>query len=244
MPDIVLTTLNAKYIHAAFGLRYLLANLGPLRANAGIVEFDINQRPIDIAETLLASVPKIIGFGVYIWNVAPTTEVVAAIKRVRPEVTLILGAYTKPREAYGKIIPLFQKFWKDKTGQDVEFHESYLGSGAQSRAILAGFEADVAALAIEPDLEILVGDELVRHDWKSAPHRGIDNLLSNPADAKADWTFEGFALKRGGRQRCQRCPSARRHAGARRRLRLCLPRRWRRPDRGIPPLSEPRSRAC
>jgi hypothetical protein len=29
MPDIVLTTLNAKFIHAAFGLRYLFANLGP-----------------------------------------------------------------------------------------------------------------------------------------------------------------------------------------------------------------------
>jgi radical SAM superfamily enzyme YgiQ (UPF0313 family) len=91
MPDIVLTTLNAKYIHAAFGLRYLLANLGPLKPAAGIVEFDINQRPLDIAEVLLARNPKIIGFGVYIWNVAPTTEVVAAIKRVRPDVTVILG---------------------------------------------------------------------------------------------------------------------------------------------------------
>ena len=54
MPDIVLTTLNAKYIHAAFGLRYLLANLGPLRTSATIVEFDINQRPVDIAEALQA----------------------------------------------------------------------------------------------------------------------------------------------------------------------------------------------
>jgi radical SAM superfamily enzyme YgiQ (UPF0313 family) len=88
---IVLTTLNAKYIHAAFGLRYLLANLGPLQAEACIVEFDINQRAIDIAEVLLAREPRIIGFGVYIWNVTETTEVVAAIKRIRPEVTIILG---------------------------------------------------------------------------------------------------------------------------------------------------------
>jgi radical SAM superfamily enzyme YgiQ (UPF0313 family) len=91
MPDIVLATLNAKYIHAAFGLRYLLANLGPLRPSAAMVEFDIHQRPIDIAEVLLAQQPKIIGLGVYIWNVAPTTEVVMALKRVRPEVTIILG---------------------------------------------------------------------------------------------------------------------------------------------------------
>src|SRR5690348_6791649 len=91
MPDIVLTTLNAKYIHAAFGLRYLMANLGELQSRAGIAEFDINQRPMDIAEQLLARDPRIIGFGIYIWNVAPTTEVIAAIKRVRPEITVVLG---------------------------------------------------------------------------------------------------------------------------------------------------------
>jgi radical SAM superfamily enzyme YgiQ (UPF0313 family) len=91
MPEIVLTTLNAKYIHAAFGLRYLLANLGSLQPIACIVEFDINQRPNDIAEVLLARNPKIIGFGIYIWNVAPATEVVALIKRVRPDIRIILG---------------------------------------------------------------------------------------------------------------------------------------------------------
>ena len=91
MADIVLTTLNAKYIHAAFGLRYLLANLGDLRPSAALVEFDINQRPLDIAEMLLARDPKIIGFGVYIWNIEQTTEVVAAIKRLRPEIKIILG---------------------------------------------------------------------------------------------------------------------------------------------------------
>ena len=91
MPDIVLTTLNAKFIHAAFGLRYLMANLGNLKPSAAIVEFDINQRPLDIAEMLLARTPKILGFGVYIWNVTETAEVIAAIKRVQPEITIVLG---------------------------------------------------------------------------------------------------------------------------------------------------------
>jgi radical SAM superfamily enzyme YgiQ (UPF0313 family) len=89
--DIVLTTLNAKYIHAAFGLRYLMANLGPLRSRATLAEFDINQRPLDIAEALLALNPKIIGLGVYIWNVEATAEVLAVIRRVRPEIKIILG---------------------------------------------------------------------------------------------------------------------------------------------------------
>ena len=91
MAEIILTTLNAKYIHAAFGLRYLFANLGELRDSAMILEYDINLRPLDIAEKLLANDPKIIGFGVYIWNVTPTTEVIAAIKRLRPEIKIILG---------------------------------------------------------------------------------------------------------------------------------------------------------
>jgi len=91
MPDIVLATLNAKYIHAAFGLRYLLANLGELRERAVIAEFDINQRPIEIVEKLLAHQPRIIGLGVYIWNTVQTTEVVSLIKRIAPQVTIILG---------------------------------------------------------------------------------------------------------------------------------------------------------
>jgi len=91
MADIVLTTLNAKYIHAAFGLRYLLANLGGLRERACIVEFDITQRANDIAEVLLARQPKIIGLGIYIWNAALSLEVVQILKRAAPEVTVILG---------------------------------------------------------------------------------------------------------------------------------------------------------
>ncbi len=91
MSDIVLTTLNAKYIHAAFGLRYLLANLGSLQPRARIVEFDIHQRPTDVAEALLTLKPRIIGLGIYIWNVAPATELVATLKRLRPDLILILG---------------------------------------------------------------------------------------------------------------------------------------------------------
>jgi radical SAM superfamily enzyme YgiQ (UPF0313 family) len=91
MAEIILSTLNAKYIHAAFGLRYLFANLGPLQSRAVLAEFDINQRPLDIVEALLQLNPRIIGFGIYIWNVVPTTEIVKTIKRLRPDIRLVLG---------------------------------------------------------------------------------------------------------------------------------------------------------
>ena len=107
MPDIVLTTLNAKYIHAAFGLRYLFANLGELQPRAVIAEFDINLRPLDIAEALLAQQPRIIGLGVYIWNVTETTEVITAIKRIQPEIKIIIGGPEVSYETEGqKIVEL------------------------------------------------------------------------------------------------------------------------------------------
>jgi sulfate transport system substrate-binding protein len=87
--------------------------------------------------------------------------------------TLILGAYTTPREAYGQLIPIFQQQWQDKTGQVIGFEESYLGSGAQSRAIVEGFEADVAALSLEADINRIERAGLITHDWRATPSRGM-----------------------------------------------------------------------
>lgn len=91
MPSIVLSTLNARFIHSAFGLRYLKANLGEYQDDCDIVEFTIHERPIDIAEKLLHKKPKIIGLGVYIWNIEETTKTVNIIKQVSPETIIVLG---------------------------------------------------------------------------------------------------------------------------------------------------------
>jgi sulfate/thiosulfate transport system substrate-binding protein len=88
-------------------------------------------------------------------------------------VKLVLGAYSTPQEAYKELIPLFQKEWKAKTGQDVTFEESYQGSGAQARAIAQGFEADIAALSLEADVNSIVKAGLITHDWKSNAIKGM-----------------------------------------------------------------------
>ncbi|MCB2202370.1 sulfate ABC transporter substrate-binding protein [bacterium] len=89
------------------------------------------------------------------------------------QITLILGAYTTPREAYGEIIPLFQAHWLAQTGETVVFEESYLGSGAQSRAVVEGFEADVVALSLEADVNRIQDAGLIKHDWKANNTGGI-----------------------------------------------------------------------
>ncbi len=89
--DIVLTTLNAKYIHASFGLRYLMANLGPLASRCAMLEFDVNQRITDVLESILQHSPKIVGIGIYIWNATQSLQLVADLKRLRPEVIIVVG---------------------------------------------------------------------------------------------------------------------------------------------------------
>ena len=89
--SILLTTLNARYTHASLGLRYLLANMGPLQDQTRIQEFVTGAKTTDLALRILAHAPRIVGFGVYIWNVEETTRLVAMLKRVAPDVKIVLG---------------------------------------------------------------------------------------------------------------------------------------------------------
>ncbi len=91
MSDIILTTLNARYFHASLGLRYLQANMGELAPRTRLAEYIIDARPADIVEKLLSENPRIIGLGVYIWNVELSTQIVALLKQVRPDIVVVLG---------------------------------------------------------------------------------------------------------------------------------------------------------
>ncbi len=91
MAKIVLATLNARYIHSAFGLRYLKANLGALSTDCEILEFVINDANTGMLAAILDQSPQIVGFGVYIWNVDQTTRLIADLKRVRPDIVVVIG---------------------------------------------------------------------------------------------------------------------------------------------------------
>jgi radical SAM superfamily enzyme YgiQ (UPF0313 family) len=97
-PAVVLCTLNARYIHASLGLRYLLANMGGLREATVLREFTISREPAQIVRELLdllgpesADRRQVIGFGVYIWNVTQTCVVLCELRRLRPHLKIVLG---------------------------------------------------------------------------------------------------------------------------------------------------------
>ena len=116
---ILLSTLNARYTHASLGLRYLLANMGELQAQTTLQEFVIGAKTTEVVERLLAGAPRIIGFGVYIWNVDETTKVVAMLKRVAPQVVIVLGgpevSYESGEQAIVQLADYLVTGWGDVT---------------------------------------------------------------------------------------------------------------------------------
>jgi sulfate transport system substrate-binding protein len=87
---------------------------------------------------------------------------------------LTIGAYSVVREAFHDgILPAFAADWMQRTGRTVAFEESYNASGAQSRAIASGLDADVAVLSLEGDIQRLVETGLVDPKWNAGPDRGI-----------------------------------------------------------------------
>ncbi|MBC7741995.1 MAG: DUF4080 domain-containing protein [Bdellovibrionaceae bacterium] len=88
---ILLCTLNSTFQHSAFGLRYLLANLGPLQSQAKLLEWTIKENPRTIVEKILQLNPRIVGFSIYIWNTDETLEVLMILKKVAPQIVVVLG---------------------------------------------------------------------------------------------------------------------------------------------------------
>lgn len=126
---------------------------------------------------------------------APKTAT-GASKTDAGTVNLAFAAYTVPKEAYQKVVlPAFQTYWKEKTGQTVTFTESYEASGAQSRAICSGLEADVACLSLAADVDRIKGKGLIKSDWTALDNKGIitNSVVAlgvrpgNPKKITTDW---------------------------------------------------------
>jgi sulfate/thiosulfate-binding protein len=125
---------------------------------------------------------------------APTPDAAAPVTR-----HLVLAAYTTPREVLGeRVIPAFQDHWRAQTGETVEVETSFQASGAQSRAVEAGLEADVVWFSLGPDVQRLVDAGLVTHDVSADPGQGIVSsslvvIGVRPGNPKgiADWADLG-----------------------------------------------------
>ena len=89
--NVVLSTLNSKFIHSSLALRYLKA-YGEAHGQAyDIVEYTINMPVLHILSDITEHDIDILGFACYIWNIEMTLHVVDMVKAVRPDIKIVLG---------------------------------------------------------------------------------------------------------------------------------------------------------
>ena len=119
--------------------------------------------------------------------------------------TFLNVSYDPIREFYQEYNQAFGQYWKQRTGQEVDFKQSHGGSGKQARSVIDGLQADVVTLALANDIDEIANAGLIRKDWQkqfknnSAPYTSTVVFLvrkGNPKNIR-DWndlTKEGVEI--------------------------------------------------
>ncbi|MGO4537191.1 B12-binding domain-containing radical SAM protein [Paenibacillus sp. 2TAB19] len=104
---VVLTTLNAKFIHTSLALRCLKAYSGE-RFDMDIAEYTIKDPAMNIVSDIFSRKPDVVGFSCYIWNIEETITVINMLRKIMPEVKIILGG---PEVSYD------MNYWMDRVSE-------------------------------------------------------------------------------------------------------------------------------
>ncbi|MBT2683626.1 B12-binding domain-containing radical SAM protein [Bacillus sp. ISL-37] len=155
--NIVLTTLNAKYIHTNLAIRYLKAYAQP-EYDVKLVEYTIKDPAINIVSDLIQKQPDVIGFSCYIWNIEETIKVIKMIKKINPEIKIIAGG---PEVTYD-----VQDWMKEVP----EFDFIVIGEGEQT------FKQLLSAISSGTDFTAVPG----------IAYRNDESIRTNPQQNKLD----------------------------------------------------------
>jgi anaerobic magnesium-protoporphyrin IX monomethyl ester cyclase len=160
--NIVLTTLNAKYIHTNLAIRYLKAYASP-EYDVMITEYTIKDPIINIVTDLIQKNPQVIGFSCYIWNIEETIKVIKMIKKINPAIKIMVGG---PEVTYDVLD------WMQEVN---EFDFIIIGEGEQTfKQLLAELEGDqdytkVPGIAFRRDGAVKVNPQRNKLDLKELP---------------------------------------------------------------------------
>jgi len=112
------------------------------------------------------------------------------------DASLLNASYDVARDVYKDYNPLFQKYWKAKSGESLELKQSHGGSSKQVRAVADGLEADVVTMNQANDIEFLAEKGLVAKDWakkfpnNASPYTSTMVFIVRKGNPKAikDWS--------------------------------------------------------
>ncbi|RJE91238.1 DUF4080 domain-containing protein [Paenibacillus sp. 1011MAR3C5] len=127
---VVLSTLNAKFIHTSLALRCLKA-YSEHQFDIDIAEYTIKDPAMNIVSDLFSRNPDVVGFSCYIWNIEETITVVNMLRKIKPDIRIILGG---PEVSYDT------EQWMERL-QDVDF--IVMGEGEETfHHLLTEIEGD------------------------------------------------------------------------------------------------------
>jgi len=163
---IVLTTLNAKYIHTNLAIRYLKAYASP-DYDIKLTEYTIKDPIINIVTDLIQKKPDVIGFSCYIWNIEESIKVVKMIKKIDPSIKIVVGG---PEVTYDVM---------DWMQEVEEFDFIVIGEGEQTfKQLLTEIEGDqdftkVPGIAFRNNGSIQINPQQNKLDLKeiASPYR-------------------------------------------------------------------------
>ncbi|WP_349410189.1 B12-binding domain-containing radical SAM protein [Pseudalkalibacillus sp. SCS-8] len=88
--NVVVSTLNAKYIHTSLALRYLKSYCAP-EYDVQMAEYTIKDPIMNIVSDLYSRDPDVIGFSCYIWNIEETIPIIEMLRKIKPDIKIVLG---------------------------------------------------------------------------------------------------------------------------------------------------------
>ncbi|NEU99544.1 sulfate ABC transporter substrate-binding protein [Bradyrhizobium sp. UFLA 03-164] len=80
--------------------------------------------------------------------------------------SLLNVSYDPTRELYVDFNKAFAAAYQKETGKSVEIKQSHNGSGASSRSVIDGLQADVVTLALAYDIDAIAAKGLIAPDWQ------------------------------------------------------------------------------
>lgn len=196
--NIVLSTLNAKYIHTSLSLRYLKAFSLDAFPQIDIVEYTIKDPAMNIVSDLYQRQPDVVGFSCYIWNIEETVTVIGMLRKIMPELTIVLGG---PEVSYDT------GYWMERL-TDVDF--IVMGEGEETfRHLLTELRGDrafysVFGAAYRKDGKVVINPPRpkLKLDDIPSPHRFPEDIPTLPNRVVY------FETSRGCPFSCQFCLSS------------------------------------
>ncbi len=200
---ILLSTLNAKYIHSSLALRYLRSYVKPTFPDLELVEYTINDVTLNIVGDIWKRKPELVAFSCYIWNIRETLDVISILKKLSPDLPIVLGG---PEVTYDADI------WLKK---HPEIDLIALGEGEQTFLEICQTLAEAKRTGELPDWGSVAGlayreGERIRF---SLPRGQLEDLNAIPSPYAADLheldnRVVYFEASRGCPFKCQYCLSS------------------------------------